>query len=308
MIELGDFVLLRLGWLVPLPLVGLLAYVSWRRASALGGWERAVDPALMAALQRLGRVMPERGGRNWMPALAAALIALALTGPARETKHGGSFRNLDGVILIVDLSRSLAEGGHLPQALSAARLVAERSGSRPVALVVYAGDAYLASAFTTDAQVLSATIGLLDGETVPDSGSRPDRGLALAARTLEEADIVAGDVVLVTDGGGLDAAARAEVASIVDEGGRVSTLFVEPTLGPAGEPLPTRDQVDALAELGDGLAGDALSPYAVVDAVGHRPAERLAESNVAALLWIDYGRYLLLLALLPALALFRRRA
>ncbi|SMF51860.1 Ca-activated chloride channel family protein [Tistlia consotensis] len=308
MIELGGIALLRPAWLLALPAVALLALLSARRAGLLGGWDRAVDPALMAALRRLGRVVPGRGGHDWLPAVAAALIALALSGPARETRDAPAFRNLDGIVLVLDLSRSVAESGYLPEALAAARLVAERSGARPLALVVYAGDAYLASAFTTDAEALGTTIAVLDGATVPDAGSRPDRALALAGRTLRQADIVAGDVVLVTDGGGLDEAARQEVGKIVAAGGRVSTLFVPPAPDPAGGPLPDRRQLDALAALGEGLGGSVDHPLELAEALGGEQASRIAQNDLSALFWRDWGRYLLLAALLPALALFRRRA
>lgn len=309
MIEIAGFAFLRLSWILVLPLVAVLGFAFARRASALSGWDRAADPALLAALQRLGRVVPGSGGKIWLPpAAAAVVISLALVGPAREARDGESFRNLDGLVIAIDLSRSIAEGGGLAPALTAARLVADRAGSRPVALVVYGGDAYLASTFTTDAVALGTTIAVLDGATVPDAGSRPERALALARRALADADILSGDVVLVTDGGGLGAAALGEADAIATAGSRISTLFVAATAGPEGTNSPERAAVDSLARRGGGLAGDALDPLDVAEAVGSRPATRLVRSEFAVLFWTDYGRYLLVLALFPALAMFRRRA
>ena len=309
MIEIGDFVLLRWVWFAAVPLVILLSFSFARQTSALAGWDRAADPALLAALHRLGRVVPGSGGKRWlMPAATAVLISLALVGPAREARDGQSLRNLDGLVIVIDLSRSLAEGGHLSEALTAARLVADRARARPVALVVYGGDAYLASTFTTDAAALGTTIAVLDGETVPDLGSRPERALALAGRTLDEAGILAGDVVLVTDGGGIEEAALDEAEAIVAAGGRLSALVVPAAAGPEGTGAPAAAAIAALVRLGGGLSGDVRDPLAVAEAVGTRAATRLAQSGYEVLFWTDYGRFLLILALFPALALFRRRA
>jgi Ca-activated chloride channel family protein len=308
MIELFGITLLRPWWLLAVPPVMVLSVLAARRFTGLGSWDRAIDPALLAALKSLGRVVPARGAKGWLPALAAICIAVALVGPARRTSDAASFRNLDGLVLVMDLSRSVAKGGHLPEARLAARYVAEQAGTRPVALVVYAGDAYLASTFTTDAAALGATIAALDGETIPDAGSRPERALVIARQTLANADIIAGDVVLVSDGGGIGEPALREAEAIRAAGGRVSTLFVPAKAPAAGAPQPQRSLADAVAQKGKGVSGDVLSPGGVASAIGAERATRLASGDYQVLVWRDYGRYLLLLALLPALGLFRRRA
>ena len=87
MIEIFDIMLLRPGWLLTLPLVGVIGYFFVPRVTALAGWDRAIDPALLAALERLGRVVPGSGRRNWFPAATAMLIACALIGPANEVRE-----------------------------------------------------------------------------------------------------------------------------------------------------------------------------------------------------------------------------
>ncbi|MEJ1162012.1 VWA domain-containing protein [Prosthecomicrobium sp. N25] len=311
MIEAAGFALLRPWFLLAIPAVIAVAALFGRRGLGLAGWETAIDGPLRAALERMGRVVPGSGRADRALAATAVLLALALAGPAVERTDDGTFRNLDGVVLALDLSRSVATGGRLPEALTAARIVAEQAGSRPVALVVFAGDAYVASSFTTDAESLGTTIAVLDGETVPDPGSRPERALALARRTLEEADVIAGDVVLVGDGGGLGAAALREAEAIAARGGRVHALAVpgSPVAASGGaEPSVGRGLLEALARAGGGASGDIADPRPVADAVGGRRASRLAETGFAVLIWRDYGRLLLVLALVPALMLFRRRA
>lgn len=308
MIEVFGLVLLRPQWLLLLPVIALLGYFWAPRGTALAAWDRAIDPALLAALQRLGRVIPGSGRQDWFLVATAAAIVIALVGPAREVREGRTFRNLDGLVIVMDLSRSVAEGGQLTETLAATRLVAQQAGTRPVALVVYGGDAYLASAFTTDLRALGTTIAVLDGETVPDPGSRPERGLEVARRSLSDAGIVAGDVVLITDGGGLGDAAFREADAIAARSSRLSVLFVPSSAGPPDAAPPERGLAEALARAGNGEAADILNPAAIVELIDQDWSSRLGIGDYSTLVWRDYGRFLLILALLPALALFRRGA
>jgi Ca-activated chloride channel family protein len=306
---LAAITLLRPWWLALLPLVALLALRAAWRAAPLGDWRKAVDPALMRLMERRGAVLGGRRQANLAAALAAGLIALALTGPALERQEATTFRNLDATVIVLDLSRSVAEGGSLKDLRQTAQSVAEAAGTRSVALVVYAGDAYLAVSPTTDRDSLGTTLFALDADTVPDRGSHPERGLALARRTLAEADVVSADVVLVTDGDGLGEAALREARAIRERGWRVQGLFVPASNAlPPGVPKPDRAALDGLVRAGGGVAADLANPGPVLDAVGASTAQHLAAGGYTVLAFADYGRWLLLLAALPALLLFRRTA
>lgn len=306
---LAAFALLRPWWLAILPLVALLALRAAWRAAPLGDWRKAVDPALMRLMERRGGVLGGRRQANLAAALAAGLIALALTGPALERQEAATFRNLDATVIVLDLSRSVAEGGSLKDLRQTAQSVAEAAGTRSVALVVYAGDAYLAVSPTTDRDSLGTTLFALDADTVPDRGSHPERGLALARRTLAEADVVSADVVLITDGDGLGEAALREARAIRERGWRVQGLFVPAAKAlPPGVPKPDRAALDGLVRAGGGVAADLTAPAPVLDAVGASTAQHLAAGGYTVLAFADYGRWLLLLAALPALLLFRRTA
>ncbi|WP_298959940.1 VWA domain-containing protein [uncultured Methylobacterium sp.] len=301
--------LLRPWWLLALPLVALLAWRAALHAAPLGDWVRAVDPALLAAQAARGAVRPGRRQAQGALAVLAALLALALSGPAVERPEAGGFRNLDATVIVLDLSRSVAEGGGFGEARAAAQAVAEAAGTRSVALVVYAGDAYLAATPTTDREALGSVLFALDGSTVPDAGSGPARALALARRVLGESGAVAADVVLLSDGGGIDAAAGQEAAALArGDGHRLHTLFVPGRALPPGAPRPDRTALAGLAAAGGGTAGEAGAPAAVLAAVGESVPRRLAQGGLAVLACQDWGRWLVLLALVPALLLFRRSA
>ena len=306
---LAGLTLLRPWWLLALPVVVGLALYAVRRAAPLGDWGREIDPALMAYLTRSGAVLGGRRGANLAAGLCAAGLVVALSGPAIERRDTGTFRNLDETILVVDLSRSVAEGGNLQGVREAAAAVAEAAGTRPVALVVYAGDAYLAVSPTTDRDSLGTTLFALAGDTVPDRGSHPERGLALAGRTLAEAGVIAADVVLISDGDGIGEAAMREAASIRGRGWRVGTLFVPTTKAlPPGVPAPDPTALTRLAAAGGGTSADIAMPGPVLDAVGAPTAQHLAAGGYGVVAFADLGRWLLLLAALPALLLFRRSA
>ena len=301
--------LLRPLWFLALPIVAVLALRAAWRSAPLGDWSKAVDPHLMALFARSGALLGGRRQANLAAALAAGVLALALTGPAIERPEAATFRNLDATVVVVDLSRSVTEGGRFKEARQAAQSVAEAAGTRSLALIVYAGDAYTALSPTNDRETLATTLFALDADTVPDRGSHPERGLALARRTLAEANVVAADVVLISDGDGVGQAAEREAAAIRDKGWQLHALFVPAAKAlPPGAPRPDRAALDRLSGAGGGRAADIDNPQAVLDRVGASTAQHLAAGGFGVLAFADFGRWLLLLALVPALLLFRRSA
>lgn len=307
--SLDAFALLRPLWLIALPVVALLTLRAAWRSAPLGDWVKAVDPALMAMLAKRGAVLGGRRQANIVAAIAAGITALALTGPAIERPDAATYRNLDATVIVLDASRSVAEGGRFKEARQAAEAVAQASGTRSVALVVYAGDAYSAVSPTTDREAIGTTLFALDADTVPDRGSHPERGLALARRILGEANVVAADIVLISDGDGVGQAAEREAAALRDKGWHLHTLFVPAAKSlPPGAPKPDAAALEKLAGEGGGKAGDVDSSGAVLDRVGASTAQHLAAGGYSVLAFHDLGRWLLLLALMPALVLFRRSA
>ncbi len=173
--------------------------------------------------------------------LAAGIIGAALAGPAVERRTAETFRNLDGLAILVDTSRSMTDGGGSGDARLAAMQVLEAAGSRQAMLVLYAGDAYAAAAFTGDREVLRP---LIMGETagvVPDTGSNPTRALVLARRAFAQADMLGGDLVVVTDGGGIDQASLAQASVLRAEGRHVHVIYA-PAPPPVGLRATARPQ------------------------------------------------------------------
>lgn len=293
-----ELTLLRPFWLLALPVLIALGWWLCRRHGTLGDWHWATDPALLRAMAALGRVDASSSRRPLLALLAAiGMILLALSGPAVERRDTLSFRNLDGVLLIVDASASVTEDARWPQMLTMGRFGVASLGTRPGGLIVFAGDAYVASDMTLDHLQLGQTLSLIDAQTVPDAGSRPERALTLASDLLASAEVISGDVLLLTDGAGLGPASLQAASEIAARGARLSLVslaapgaaFDTHAAAGAGRVF-TLDQTDALAAW---LAEDART--------------RLVAQDYPLLFWQDMGRYLLLIALLPLLLLFRRQ-
>ena len=304
----GDLLLLRPLWLLALLPIVLVALWVRRRATS-GGWERLVDPPLLRRMQALGLV-----GAGAVPRLApfvlAALLAFALAGPARLRASATAFAPMDPVVLILDLSPSITRGPALADAQAAAALVLQSAQGRPVGLMLYAADAYLASAPTSDAATLESLIAVLDAQTMPVQGSRPDIALASARELfLREGHPGVGgvDLILISDGGGVSPPALEEAQRLAEAGARLWTLGLA-SPPPEGAPPADPEALARLAAAAGGAHAPASAPRPLLAQIEAARLTALARSERAAMAFDDLGRWLLLAALIPALALFRRRA
>lgn len=291
-----ELILLRPWWLAALPLLVALGWWLWQRQGAIGAWQKAANPALLQALARLGQVDT---GAARLPVGAAltvaAVVACALAGPAVERRDTVSFRNLDGVLVLVDVSASVTEHDDWPQLQAMGRFALASLGTRPGGLIVFGGDAYVASDMTLDHMQLGQTFSLLEAGIVPDPGSRPERALTLAAEMLESGEVIAGDVVLLSDGAGLGSTSMEVAARIAEGGARLSVMALD------GGP-----QADSLAAVGQGRAFALEEVDALAEWLGQDARQRLERQDHPLLYWRDFGRWLLVLALVPLLLLFRR--
>lgn len=308
MITVGGFALTRPVWLLAAAAVIALV-VLVRARGGLGDWRRAVDGPLFRALEAIGAVRADEGRPNRLPAVAAAALvtALALSGPAVQRRTADTFRNLDGMLIGFDLSRSVVEGGALPEARIAAMQVASAAGTRQTGLIVYAGDAYVAAAFTSDRGALGQLVAAIGPDVVPEPGSDAARAIALAGQRFAQGAVLAGDLVLATDGGGLDDRAVEAARRLRAEGHRVHVLFVPGPALPDGAPSPDRSAAGALARAGGGIVADVADPSPLAAAVSETTALRLGRSDYAVLGWLDLGRPMLAGAALLLLSGFRRR-
>ena len=304
---MSGLLLLRPWWL--LALLPVLALAWWvRRRRLAGDWAGIIDPVLLVPLRRLGALTDGRRDPGLMlPFIAAAVIVLALTGPARILPGAVSYRALDPLILLLDLSPSITMAPALADLQAAAATVMADAQERPVGIMVYGADAYLVSAPTSDAASLESLIAVLDRETMPVSGSRPDIALSMANAlfAVDGVGIGGADLIVISDGGGTDKNAVDEAARLQAAGARVWALTLDNTSPEA--PAPDPAALATLAKAGGGAVAPAADARPLLQRIEASRTARLARSNTATDAVRDFGRWILILALPFAALMFRRR-
>lgn len=287
-------ILLRPWWLIALPLVALAAWLLMRRGPDAGGWQRVLSPTMLAGLQALGQVRAASPWLRLLPVAGAAALVVALAGPAVPRDDAPVFAQNDAVVIAIDMSASVTRKG-LPAAKAAAAQVMAGLPGRPVGLILYAAEAYAASAPTADPRVLESLIAVLDDKTMPDRGSSPAAALGMAGQML--AGLSRADLVLISDGGGVDGAAQAEARRLAEAGVRTRAIWVE------GDPAADSAALSQIAPDGVAPARDAGR---VVAALGRSGVDR--DPAMLALQYRDLGPFIAALALIPLLWQFRRQA
>lgn len=320
-IDLTQLHFLRPWWLLALLLVPALAWWRRGRGRERHAWQDAVDAHLLPHLLE-GAGNAVRRSRPWAAALGLAglvLAILAMAGPSWRKSEMPLWQTRTPLVVALDLStRTLANDlppSRLPQARAKiAQLLKARDGGQ-LALVAWAADAYTVAPLTDDAANLALFLDALAPDVMPEDGHDAARAIAWSRQLLRQAGFDRGDILLLTDSA--DAGAAQAAASARAAGYRVSVLGL-------GSP---RGGTFALPTGGSGMARlDAASLRAVASAGGGRYAPlapgdgdlralQLLQADAADMTgargqtvaaWQDDGVWLLPLALLLLLPLFRR--
>jgi Ca-activated chloride channel family protein len=182
-----ELILLRPLWLI--------ALIPW----LWQGWHRRRQPPLLAPAMQAYLLPASRPQRPWLW-LATLPVILALSGPAlRGELQQQPAAPLD--IWLLDLSRSMTATDLKPDRATRVRwqlqqLLSRAKGER-IALILYAGDAYLAMPPTRDHQALSLLLPDLRLDIMPLQGSNPARAVELAMKQLAPGEQAR--LLLITD-------------------------------------------------------------------------------------------------------------
>ncbi len=301
MIALGSFALLRPYWLLCLPFFWLFLKLTRSMDRSLGDWPRAIDPPLLDAL--VGRNRKETQHKDDLTMIwCVALIVISLAGPALRVAVANQFRNMDAALIILNISPTT----NLSKMTSAAQIVLNGSGARQSGLLLYAGEAYLASPLTYDLASIEALVFAVDDQTIPDGGARPDRALELAHHLLRRMNIFAGDIVLISDGAGIDLQTYQDAKLLAADGHSLHTLFIPPSVESDRNFSFLQATMKQLAMEGHGLAGESATAVNIAEAIASRRIENVVKGSRRALEWFDLGRLMILVAAAPLLISVRR--
>ncbi|MEX1055318.1 MAG: VWA domain-containing protein, partial [Rhodothermales bacterium] len=175
--------------LVGAPLAaGLLLWAAWRRREALRRFGE------LEVVSKLAAAVSSRR-RRWKAAAVVGgvlLLALALAGPRFGTKLREVKREGIDLVIALDVSASMMAEDVAPNRLSRAKneikkLLGELRGDR-VALIIFAGDAFIQCPLTTDYSALRLFLDVADPTMIPTPGTDFNAALRMAMQAFESTD------------------------------------------------------------------------------------------------------------------------
>lgn len=200
---MADFHFLRPWWLLSIIPVLVLGWMLLRQRQQHSGWQHVIAPHLLAWLSP---PVNERQ-RHWpLKLLTFAMVigSIALAGPTWERLPQPVYQLEAGQVVIMDMSMSMRSTDISPNRLTQQRFKAidlvKSHLDGEIGLIAYAGDAFVVSPLTADANNLTNLIRALSPEIMPTQGSYALAALQLADRLLTEAGYANGDIYWLTDG------------------------------------------------------------------------------------------------------------
>ncbi len=221
---------LYLLFLVPLAIV-IYKYACYRRNRNI---KRYGDPQLVS------RLMPSHSARRssllfWIPLLAMALIVVALARP--RYGKGKTTVTTRGVELVValDISNSMLADDIYPNRLEKAkRLIkrlAEQLKGNKIALVVFAGDAFVQLPITDDFISIEMFLESVSTNLVSRQGTDIGAAINIASRCFTPNDKIGKAIVLITDGENHEGGAEEAAQKAAESGKKVFILGIGTTKG-----------------------------------------------------------------------------
>jgi Ca-activated chloride channel family protein len=292
-------------------------------------WRAVCDSHLLPHIL-IGRDSERRRWPLVAVGLAGFLTILALAGPAWERLPQPVFREQSALVLVLDLSRSMDAADITPTRLTRARHkildILKHRNEGYTALIVYAAEPFVVTPLTQDAETIAALVPVLSTDLMPAQGSRPDLALDEAATLITQADMVRGQILLLTDGVD-DSRVHDAVIRLREQGHRLSVLAVGTTDGaPISLPnggflkdsqgsiiIPKIDepQLRTLAQEGGGRYSrfrldDSDVEHLMAGVTVNRMQNQTEDTGLHTDRWREEGPWLLLVVLPMAALAFRR--
>ena len=235
-------------WLAALAVAALAAQAAVRGRREMRDW-LGRDPARWA-----------RPARAIALSLAALCLAFALrtavTTPEQLSGDGAD------VVLAIDVSQSMDVGDVAPsrlrRALRTAERVVEQAQSERLALVVFAGDAFIALPLTQDRDAVLTYLRALDSDVISVRGSELGRALEQAGRTFDPRSSRPRTLLLLTDGEDFGSPPESRIGELRALGVRVvavgyGTAEGGPVPGQAALAEAVRSGENTISRRNDGL-------------------------------------------------------
>ena len=217
---IAEFHFLRPEWLFALIPAFIGGIWLFYRQKQTGNWDQVISPQLLPFL--LDSIPAKQ--RRSLPLLAMigwALTSFAMAGPTWEHTPLPVHKQENALVIIFDLSPSMMVQDLKPNRLTRARLkiidLLQQRQEGTTGLVAYAGDSFIVSPLTDDADTVAALIPALDPNIMPSHGSQVETAIEQAIELVLNANLAQGNFLLVTDG--VSASAQTQLNKTIKEHG-----------------------------------------------------------------------------------------
>lgn len=331
---LDAFHFIRPEWFWALLPLWLLILWLKHGVTKQSGWQ-SVIPSHLYQHMIVGKLQKGKRPPVWLLGVAWTLGVIALAGPTWNKLPQPVYQIKMGHVVVLDMSLSMRATDMTPDRLTRAKYKAidlvNAIGEGEMGLVAYAGDAFVISPLTEDANNITALIPSLSPEIMPVPGSDPLLGLQTAESLLTNAGYNTGMIYWITDG--IEFSQQAELQTYVASiPFKVNALTVGTPEGApirqiSGELLKDSSGSIVIPKLNDAAvrgviraSGGKIEPFTANDSDINALAslsltERSAKAeedgkdrqdNAKGDLWEEAGPYLLLLLLPIAAMAFKR--
>jgi len=182
-----------------LPAFGLVAWLTlWHGQAAMslpGHWHRAISPTMQSFMAK--QVVSQNRLPLGLWLTIWTLLVLGLARPILDYGEPTIYGNLAGRVIALDIG----SGVDVERQRLIAYRILDAAPTTPTALVVFTAEAFDIVPFTTDRAHIDRYLEVIEPEVMPVSGRAPGIAITHAESLLARADMVVGQLVLVTGGG-----------------------------------------------------------------------------------------------------------
>jgi len=228
---------IRADWFyafIPLLLFLLLAS---RKKPGNKNWSTVIDAQLMPFVLSTSNDTKKQRYPLLLSFIACSLCITALAGPVYKKLPQPVYREQSSLVVILDLSQSVNASDIKPSRLARAKLelldILKARKTGQTALIVYAADAFVVTPLTDDNATIANLVPSLETDMMPAQGSRLPIALSKALSLLEQAGVISGDILVITDG--IHPRSEDAIKKITSQGHRLSIFGIGTS---EGAPIP----------------------------------------------------------------------
>jgi len=197
------FHFLRPEWLWALIPVMILIIWLFKSTQNKADWRRVIDPKFQSILLSNAKIGSVSHLKTILLSLFWLIIIIALAGPVWKEVKVPTQKNLQGTVIVLDLSLSMLSSDLKPNRLTRVKYKIEdllkQHPELPVGMVVYSGTAHTITPISQDNDTLKSLLPALNPLIMPIYGSNVIMAMQQANALLKGAKVQQGQIIWITD-------------------------------------------------------------------------------------------------------------